>query len=627
MKQAAAQSPHEVDLLVVGSGAGGLASAVVAAHLGLKVLVVEKEAVYGGTSAWSGGWLWIPRNPLAVEAGIREDIDGPRTYLKHELGERYDPARIDAFLEHGPRMLEFFRRHTAVQFIDGNLIPDFHGDTPGAATGGRSVCAAPFDARELGPNLAHLRRPLDLISPWGMGIASGADLRHFMNSLRSWASFRHVTKRVLVHFKDLAVHGRGMKLVNGNALVARLAKSGFDLGMELWTEAPVLRLLTEGGRVCGAVVRGKQGEVVRGKQGEVEVRARRGVVLASGGFPHDPARARQLFPHTPTGREHWSAAPFGNTGDGLRLGEAVGGTVADDLPGAGAWAPVSIVRRADGSVGHFPHLIERAKPGIIAVRADGRRFVNEAGSYYDFVAALFAATPQGAPAEAWLLCDQRFIRRYGLGRVRPAPFPLRPLLRAGYLQRGDSVEALARACGIDAAGLAATLAAYNAEARHGRDPAFGRGSTPYNRVNGDPACQPNPCVAPIEAGPYYAVKVVPGSLGTFAGLATDAAARVLDADGRAIPGLYACGADMASVMGGRYPSGGITLGPAMTFGYIAAHHAAGVALAGASERTAAEPTVAEQTAAGLPTPTPAAPTTPDRTLAVWRDGEAGRKHA
>lgn len=558
--------PARCDVLVVGSGAGGLSAAVTAASLGLNVIVVEKEAVFGGTTAWSGGWLWIPRNPLAVAAGIVEDAEAPRTYLRHELGPHYDETRVEAFLEQGPRMIDFFQRETAVMFIDGNAIPDFHGASPGAREGGRSVCAAPFDARELGPRFAQLRPPLDLISPWGMGIASGTELRHFLNAMRNWRSFAYVTRRVVWHMLDLVVHRRGMKLVNGNALVARLARSAFDRGVDLRVSAPVRQLLIEEGRVVGAVVQ-KPG-------GDTEIRANRGVVLACGGFPHDPVRIAQLFAHAPTGREHRSAAPASNTGDGLRLGEAVGAVVETDLRAGAAWAPVSLVPRRDGTVGHFPHLVERAKPGLIAVTPAGARFVDEAGSYYDFMAALFAALPAGAPVEAWLVCDHRFIRRYGLGHAMPAPLSLGPSLRSGYLKRGRTIAELARACGLPEGALAATVETYNRDACEGRDPAFGRGDTPYDRAGGDPLQRPNPNVAPVEHAPYYAVKVVPGSLGTFAGLRTDADARVLDARGMAIPGLYACGADMASVMGGRYPSGGITLGPAMTFGYIAAHHLA-----------------------------------------------------
>lgn len=557
------------DLLVIGSGAAGLATAVTAAALGLEVIVVEKEPVIGGTSAWSGGWLWIPRNALAVAAGIEEDVEVPRMYLKSELRGHYDAERVDAFLENGPRMVAFFQSQTAVQFIDGNAIPDFHAQSPGAAAGGRSVCAAPFDARRLGPKLKLLRPPLDLISPWGMGIASGVELRHFLSAMRSWRAFVYVARRLLVHFKDLLMYRRGMRLVNGNALIARLAKSAFDRGVELRVSCAAKRLIRENDRIAGAVV-----ETVAG---DVEIVARRGVVLACGGFPHDVARMRALFPHAPTGDEHWSAAPPSNSGDGLRLGEAVGGVVETGLAAGAGWAPVSLVPRRDGSIGHFPHLIERAKPGLIAVTRAGRRFVNEADSYYDFMSALFATIPSGETIEAWLICDHRFIRRYGLGHAKPAPMPIGPSLRSGYLKRGRSIELLAEACGIDAASLAATVERYNREARLGRDPEFGRGETLYNRVGGDAAQMPNPCVAPIDRAPFYAVRVIPGCLGTFAGLRCDANGRVLDHEGRSIPGLFACGNDMASVMGGYYPSGGITLGPAMTFGYIVAHHAAGTA--------------------------------------------------
>jgi succinate dehydrogenase/fumarate reductase flavoprotein subunit len=565
-----------VDLLVIGSGAGGLSAAVTAAALGLSVRVLEKAVVLGGTTAWSGGWMWLPGNPISREGGAVEEPDGPRRYLRHELGVHYDEARVEAFLTHAPHMVDFFRQHTAMAFIDGQAVPDFHGDSPGAVEGGRQLGTAAYDGRALGAELQRLRPPLDLISLWGMGIASGSDLRHFFNALRSVHSFAHVLRRVGRHLLDTVLHGRGLHLVNGNALVARLMRSALDRGVELRTSSAVLRLLVEGGRVTGAVVGTAQG-------GEAVVHARRGVVLACGGFPHDLQRMQGCEARALIDGAHPSAAPLSNTGDGLRLGEALGAQVAHDLAAVAAWAPVSLVPRdtvahaADEPTGRYPHLIERGKPGLIAVTRQGRRFVNEAQSYYDFMSALFAATPAGEPVQAWLICDHRFIRRWGLGQAKPAPLPLGPSLRSGYLQRGDDLAALARRCGIDAATLVETVQAYNHHARAGQDPAFGRGSTPYNRAQGDAQQLPNPCVAPIEHGPYYAVRVLPGSLGTFAGLRTDAQARVLDRQGQAIAGLWASGNDMASVMGGRYPSGGITLGPAMTFGYIAGHDAAGAA--------------------------------------------------
>jgi succinate dehydrogenase/fumarate reductase flavoprotein subunit len=558
-------------LLVIGSGAGGLSAAVTAAWLGLDVIVIEKSEFIGGTTAWSGGWMWIPRNPLAQQAGLVEEPESPRTYLRNELGDGFNAALIDAFLDQGPKMVEFFRRETVLQFIDGNAVPDFHGNTPGAALGGRSVCAAPYDGRQLGESLSKLRPPLGLISPFGMGIASGGDLRHFLNSTRSFKSFFHVVSRLCRHTFDVLWRKRGLSLVGGNALVARLMKSANQLGVRVRTSTTAESLILEGGAARGARVRSADDEWLT-------IAASRGVLLATGGFPHDVARKAELFPHAPTGHAHWSAAPATNTGDGLRLGEAAGGVVRTDLANAGAWAPVSLVPNTNGTVEHFPHLLERAKPGCIMVRRDGHRFVNEADSYHDVMSALFRETPTGEPVEAWIVCDHEFIGRYGLGRVRPRPFPLRPWLRRGYLHRGGTIEQLAVACGIDPAALEKTVRAFNSAAAHGKDPTFGRGATPYNRVQGDLDHHPNPCVAPIVRPPFYAVKVVAGSLGTFAGLRTDAFARVLRPDGRPVEGLYAAGNDMASIMAGRYPSGGITLGPAMTFGYIAAHHASGVPL-------------------------------------------------
>ena len=560
-------TPVECDVLVIGSGAAGLATAVTAAYHGLRVIVVEKDSTFGGATAWSGGWMWVPRNPLARRAGIDEDPALPRTYLQHELGAHFDPARVDAFLEAAPKMVAFFEKHTRLQFADGNAIADIHGDTPGAGTGGRSVIAAPYDARELGTKLLkRLRTTMRETSFLGMPIMAGADLSAFLTLTRSSRSLLHVSQRVGRHLFDLAWHGRAMQLRNGVALVARLAKSADDLGVLLWESAPVRRLSMQGSQVCGAVVETARGEVV--------IHARKAVMLATGGFANDIERRRTLFARTPTGHEHLALPPQGVNGDGLRLGEAAGGEVATDLASAAAWCPVSRVPYPDGSVGHFPHIIERAKPGIIGVLANGKRFVNEADGYYDYVKAMVEHAP-GSEVASWLICSHRFQRRYGLGISRPFPLPIKPHLDSGYLKVGHTLEALAGACGIDPQGLRRTVDDFNRHARLGQDPAFGRGGSAYNRKQGDALHQPNPCVAPIEQGPFYAVKVEAGSFGTFAGLKTNEHAQVLDRQGLPIAGLYAAGSDMASIMGGHYPAGGINLGPAATFGYIAARHMAG----------------------------------------------------
>ncbi|MDE1179231.1 FAD-dependent oxidoreductase [Paraburkholderia sp.] len=565
-------STADCDVLVIGSGAAGLSAAVTAAWHGLKVIVVEKDAVFGGATAWSGGWMWVPCNPLARRAGIVEDRALPRTYLEHELGDRFDAAIVDAFLDAAPNMVAFFDTHTSLQFSDGNAIADIHGDTPGAGTGGRSVIAAPYDARKLGALLGRLRKTMRETSFIGMPIMAGADLSAFLTMTRSWRSLWHVTRRVGKHLLDLALHGRAMHLVNGVALIARLAKSADDLGVQLWESSPARSLIhddTPGdtARVTGAVVDTPNGPVT--------IHATKGVVLAAGGFPNDIARRKAMFPRTPTGHEHLALPPLGASGDGLRLGESVGGKVADDLVTPAAWCPVSTVPYKDGTAGHFPHIIERGKPGIIGVLADGRRFVNEANGYYDYAKAMLDAAP-GDDVASWLICDHTFQRRYGLGISRPFPLPVGPFVRSGYLKTGDTIDALARACGIDHDALCKTVDDFNRHARNGEDPQFGRGSTPYNRKQGDALHRPNPCVAPIERAPFYAVKVQPGSFGTFAGLKTNAHAQVLDAGGAPIGGLYAAGTDMASMMGGYYPAGGINLGPATTFGYIAARHMAGV---------------------------------------------------
>ncbi|HBX8202779.1 TPA: FAD-binding protein, partial [Klebsiella pneumoniae] len=253
-----------------------------------------------------------------------------------------------------------------------------------------------------------------------------------------------------------------------------------------------------------------------------------------------------------------------NQGEGIRLGESVGGQFDTSLRHPLAWAPVSRVTLASGQQLMFPHLVERAKPGVIAVLPNGKRFVNEADSYHDFIAALLAATPAGDTPQAWLLADRRTLRRYGLGHARPFPFTPTAWLRTGYLQRGNTLAELAKQCAIDANALAETVERFNHFASAGEDVDFHRGASAYNRAQGDHQVT----LGPLREGPFYAVRILPGSLGTFSGLQTDEHARVLDEQQLPIPGLYAIGNDMSSVMCGYYPSGGITLGPAMTFGYL-----------------------------------------------------------
>lgn len=555
------------DLLVIGSGASGLAAAVTAAAQGLKVIVVEKHETFGGATAWSGGWLWIPGNPLAKRAGIHEDPQQPRTYLRNELGSRYNAERIDAFLDNAPRMVSFFEEKTTLKWVDGNGIPDIHGRVPGAAVQGHQVIAAPYDAREMGPLIHRLRKTMRETSFLGMPIMAGPDLAAFLSMTRSLKSFIHVTKRFLSHLRDLTLHGRAMHLVNGVALVARLAKSAVDLGVTLIESAPARELILNQGKVVGAIV--------DTPDGPTQIHANRGVVLATGGFPNDMHRRKALFPRTPTDEDHLALPPVECSGDGISLGESAGGELDIDVASPAAWAPVSLVRHRNGTIGHFPHIIDRAKPGLIGVLSTGKRFVNEADGYYDYTAAMVAGAPEGEEVASWLICDHRFQRRFGLGYSRPFPLPVGPSVRSGYLQCANSIKALAEVCGIDPAGLYETVRNFNEHARNGEDPEFGRGSTPYNRKQGDPLmAQGNPCVAPIEQGPFYAVKVRPGCFGTFAGLKTNGHAQVLDRSGTVITGLYAVGTDMASVMGGFYPSGGINLGPAMTFGYIVGLHAA-----------------------------------------------------
>lgn len=557
----------ECDVLVVGSGAGGFSAAIAARHHGLDVLMVEKEALFGGTTCYSAGVIWIPGSGQAKAAGIADSPTEALRYLESIAGNRLDRARAEAFLATGPEMLAFLEANTEARYAVVPTWADYEPELPGGSNGGRSLAPEPFDGRRLGKRFDALRPPLASMMLLGGMMVGRTDLPHLYNMLRVPKSAWHAARMFARYGRDRFWWKRGTRLANGNGLIAALALAAEQKGIPLWLNAPLASLIEENGRVVGAVVR-REGR-------DIEVRARRGVVLACGGFAGDAALKARLYAHVAQGRAHQSLPPASNSGDGIRIATGAGAAFNEDVHFAAAWTPVSFLPRADGSKLPYPHFIDRGKPGYIAVDRRGRRFVNEAKSYHVFVPAMIEACRGDAETECWNICDHAAIRRWGLGAAPPRPARLKPYLDSGYIVSGDTPEELAQRLGIDPAGLAATIRTFNEGAGRGIDTAFARGTDAYQRFNGAPGHLPNPCVAPLDQPPYYGVRLVPGDIGTFAGLKTDASARVLDKDGRPIAGLYAAGNDMASVMGGTYPGAGITIGPALTFGYIAGRHLAG----------------------------------------------------
>lgn len=557
------------DVLVVGSGAAGLSAAITARKRGLDVAVLEKEPVFGGTTALSGGVLWIPLNHYGRKQNPEDSVEQVRTFMQAETGTYYDKEAVASFIKNGPEMVEFFERETSMKFIP-TLYPDYHPTQQGGMDIGRSILAAPYDIRDLGKDMERLKLPLRSITFIGMMFnSSNADLKHFFRATKSLTSFLYVARRLANHLKELVLYRRAVQVTSGNALAARLAKSALDLGIPILTSTPVRELLTSDGRVTGVLA--------SGSDGDQQLMARHGVVLACGGFPHDIQRITQAYPHLRRGHQHLSPTPKGNTGDGCNMAEQVGGVVDIRFQEPSAWMPVSKVDFGGGETGVFPHLLDRYKPGIIGVLPNGHRFTNESNSYHDVGAALHRACAGMKETAMWLICDKTALSKYGLGYVKPAPMPIGSFIKNGYLIKGNTLAELAKNAGIDPSGLEQTVHDYNKDAEHGEDPAFGRGSTSFNRYLADPDNKPNPCVAPVKAGPFYAVKVLMGDLGTFDGLRTSVVGEVLQRNGNPIVGLYATGNDRASVMGGNYPGAGITHGPNMTFGYVTGNHIADLA--------------------------------------------------
>lgn len=546
----------EFDVVVIGSGAAGLTTAVVAANEGLKVLVLEKAAHFGGTTALSQGAPWIVANPRQAEMDIEDDVAAGETYLRSVLGNLYDPDKVSAYLTSGAEMVTYMESRTHVRW-KGVPMPDYLPGHDGFRYG-RTMLVEAFDGRVLGEYLPQMRIPLPGFAAFGSMQVDMLEVDRFKQTFKGMGNLLFTAGRVLRYGLDLLRYGRGAYLANGNALVGRLLRSALDAKVELWRNAPAVGLVTTDGAVTGVIVE---------RDGKREtVGARRGAVLASGGFG---ANAELRAKYIPDADVHISVQPEENVGDGLRLGQDAGGALGEVNPQNGVWAPVSQFRRKDGSVLRYPHFgLDRGKPGSIIVDESGKRFANEAATYQDFVNTMH----EHGVKKAFFIGNRDFLRTYGMGFALPAPYPMGDWVRDGYLIEAATLGELAARLGLEPATLEDSVAQFNIHAAKGEDPQFRRGESAYDPSQGDFTHQPNPNLAPVGTGPYYAITLYPGDVSTVLGMATDADARVLDASGNAIRGLYAVGLDQNTVFRGVYPGGGSGIGPGMTFGYRAARH-------------------------------------------------------
>ncbi|NML42819.1 FAD-dependent oxidoreductase [Ramlibacter sp. G-1-2-2] len=553
---------NRVDVVVVGSGAAGLSAAAVAASRGRRVLLLEQSTLVGGTTAISGGMVWIPANHKMQAAGLADTLDAARNYLGCVVPPGGPADMLETFLARGDEAVRYLESHTALRLQPVVRYPDYYPELPGATAGGRVLEPVTFDASVLGDAFPLLRPPLPEFTLFGGMMIARADIPHLRRAARSPRSAWHVARLLARHARERLHAARGTTLVLGNALAARLFKSVLDLGVQVRTETVVRHIVLHEGTVEGVEVSSPRGP---------EFIAASSVVLATGGISHAPELRARFVPELAGTLSATMGSPLVPSGAALAL--QAGGHLSESPTQQALWVPASTFQRADGTRGVYPHTVaDRAKPGLIAVDRQGRRFTNEAASYHEFVRAQLRAGAEAVPA--WLVCDRDFLWRYGLGRVKPFALSVARDVASGYLRRAANLPGLAQQLGIDAARFVRTVEAFNEGAKLGIDRQFGRGGDIYQRHLGDGDHQPNPCVAPLRRPPFYAVAVQPADLGMAAGLVTDAQARVLRDDGIPIPGLLACGNDMQSVMNGAYPGPGITLGPALVFGYLAGLQAA-----------------------------------------------------
>lgn len=557
---------ESTDVLVVGSGGGALTAAVTASVLGAKVLVVEKSPLYGGTSATSGGAIWIPNSHHTRASSFADSREKALRYLLESVGSEVDRARIEAYVDNAPKMLEFLERHSHVRYV-ASPYSDYYPELPGGSPEGfRTHEPLPMSARRLGKDFDTLRPPHHAIVVMGRYGLTNDEAKLLLTQSPGWRLA--MLKIMARYWLDVPARLRGRRdtrLTHGNALIGRLKWTLNDRNVPLWLSAPLRELIVDGRHVRGAVVE-RGGRAIR-------IEARAGVILGTGGFEHN-AEMRERFLPKPTSPE-WSASQEANSGDGIRAGQQIGAAVA--LMDEAWWCPVIPVPGVERPWALFA---ERSLPGQVIVDRRGLRFTNEAAPYLEMARSMYERHSEDRPSvPAYVIFDAEFRNKYPYGPLGPGshfPDSRLPASWEGTVYfKASSLAELARRVGIDPAGLEETVRRNNEYARDGRDPEFHRGDSQYDRHYADPSVKPNPCIGPIGTPPFYAIPIYPGDIGTKGGLVTDEHARVLNTAGVPFTGLYAIGNTAASVMGRKYPGAGATIGPSMTFGFVAASHALG----------------------------------------------------
>ncbi len=561
---------HQYDLVVVGSGAAGMSTALHATDLGARVLLLEASESYGGSTAISGGVVWIPNNPQLADLGISDSREDSLTYLRHITRGTVPAERLEAFVDGSARALDWFHTSTHLRLDALEEYCDYYAEAPGGKPGGRSMEPRPFDASLLGDQFASLRAPHPQSQIMGLFGITAREAKGFLvpGAFGTLKLIGRFVQYALRWFKRRRFH-RDTRLHAGNALIARLRRSLMDRDVPLWLNSPVTELVVEDGRVAGVVVE-RDGKTER-------VGASSGVMLAAGGFERNQ-QMRELYQRQPVDIE-WNAGNARNQGDAIKMGEALGGQL--DLMDQAWWTPVTRLPKSSKA---WVLVVEKSLPGSIFVNSKGERFVNEAGPYLDVGLAMYDGD---AVPNAFMFFDATFRRNYPVGPIAPGyampDASLSRRLRDGFLIKAPSLEELAVKCGLDPEAVKHTVRRFNTQADNGVDEDFGRGTALSDRYYADERVGDNPSLRALTKAPFYAIRIYPGDLGTKGGLVTDAAARVLNEAGQPIAGLYAAGNTSASMMGPTYPGAGGTIGPALVFGFLGAE--AALADAAASNHT------------------------------------------